>query len=594
MGAEGRQARGSRSDARSDSATTGGTAASSTRSIRAASPTRDGDGVGDLPGIIDHLDHLGRTGLGVDAIWLSPIYPVAGSRRRLRRQRPQRRSIRCFGTEADFDRLVAEAHRRGHPRIVLDLVMNHTSDQHPWFQAIARVARRARTPTGTCGATRPAWTRAAARCRRTTGCRASVGSALALRPAARPVLHAHVPRRAAGADWREPDVEAAQFEMVRGWLERGVDGFRLDVFNVFLKHPELPSNPSRRGRTAWDRQDHELRPRPARLARAASTRFRAIVDEAPGPRCRSGSCSPARPRARPRCRPIATSCSTGSCSTPTLVRRGLPAPRSRRRERAFGPDRWPTVVLSNHDQPRHAIAARRLGRGIDRPAMRSRKAAAVVLLTLRGTPFLYYGEELGHARRRRCRPTRSSTRPARPGRPATSRGGTARPMPIADAMDRRARARVHAGHARGCASATTSSDAQRRDPGRRSPTRCCRRYRRLMAARRRAPGDPGPGRCAVCDDRARRRWPTARDRPDGALLVRRSNFADRDEPAAVSRPRRAAAGARWPARTATSPSARRTVGSRRCGRSRRSSSVADPRTARRPALGGPATMHARS
>src|SRR6478736_3066051 len=79
----------------------------------------DGDGVGDLQGIIDHLDHLGRDGLGVDAIWLSPIYPSPGL---------------DVGSDADFDRLVAEAHRRG-LRVVLDLVMNHTSDQHPWFQA---------------------------------------------------------------------------------------------------------------------------------------------------------------------------------------------------------------------------------------------------------------------------------------------------------------------------------------------------------------------------------------------------------------------------------------------------------------------------
>ncbi len=57
-------------------------------------------------------------------------------------------------------------------------------------------------------------------------------------------------------NWRNPAVEAAQFRMVRGWLERGVDGFRLDVFNVFLKHPDLLANPSARGPLAWDRQEH--------------------------------------------------------------------------------------------------------------------------------------------------------------------------------------------------------------------------------------------------------------------------------------------------------------------------------------------------
>jgi glycosidase len=93
----------------------------------------DGNGVGDLQGIIDHLDHVGRDGLGVDAIWLSPIYPSPGLD--VGYDVSDHTTVDpIFGSDADFDRLVSEAHRRG-IRVVLDLVMNHTSDQHPWFVA---------------------------------------------------------------------------------------------------------------------------------------------------------------------------------------------------------------------------------------------------------------------------------------------------------------------------------------------------------------------------------------------------------------------------------------------------------------------------
>jgi glycosidase len=92
-----------------------------------------GDGVGDLDRIIDHLDHLGPDGLGIDAIWLSPIYPSPGLDLGYDVSDHERVDP-LFGSEDDFDRLVAEAHRRG-IRVVLDLVMNHTSDAHRWFES---------------------------------------------------------------------------------------------------------------------------------------------------------------------------------------------------------------------------------------------------------------------------------------------------------------------------------------------------------------------------------------------------------------------------------------------------------------------------
>src|SRR6185436_9951994 len=93
----------------------------------------NGDGIGDLPGIIDHLDYLGGGGLGVDALWLSPIYPSPGLDVGYDVS-DHSRIDPIYGSEADFDRLVADLHRRG-MRLILDLVMNHTSDRHAWFEA---------------------------------------------------------------------------------------------------------------------------------------------------------------------------------------------------------------------------------------------------------------------------------------------------------------------------------------------------------------------------------------------------------------------------------------------------------------------------
>jgi alpha-glucosidase len=349
----------------------------------------DGDGVGDLPGIIDHLEHLGPGGLGIDAIWLSPIYPSPG--RDVGYDVSDHSAIDPrFGTEADFDRLVAEAHARG-IRVVLDLVMNHTSDEHPWFRD-SRASRDGpksdwylwREPAGTDRAGRPlppnnwvSW---------------FGGPAWTYDPERRQFYHHTFLAEQPELDWRVPGVETAQLEMVRHWLDRGVDGFRLDTFNVFLKHPEMPSNPTRRGRSAWTRQvhhhDYDQPDLPELL-----TRFRAVVDAEPATMSVGelfvGTTEEAAALSTARHLVFDWELLTRPWSA-AAFRAAL-----RRRERAFGPDRWPTVVLSNHDQPRHAsrLADSVGATGPARDAIA--KAAGVLELTVRGTPFLYYGEELG-------------------------------------------------------------------------------------------------------------------------------------------------------------------------------------------------------
>ncbi len=348
----------------------------------------DGDGTGDLRGIIDHLDHLGSDGLGVDAIWLSPIYPSPG--RDIGYDVSDHTAVDpLFGTERDFDELVAAAHARG-IRVVLDLVMNHTSDEHPWFIASRR--RQApyedwyiwRDPAGWDRRGRPqppndwvSW---------------FGGPAWTFDPVRGQFFHHTFLPEQPELDWRVPAVEAAQWSMVRGWLDRGVDGFRLDTFNVFLKHPEMLANPRRRGTSAWTRQVHVHDFDQPELPEILG-RFRALVDAYAG-RMSVGE--------------LFVGTTEGAAALTTdrhlvfdweLLTRPWNADAIRaairRRERAFGDDAWPTVVLSNHDQSRHAtrLADSVGARGPQREAIA--KAAAVLTLTLRGTPFLYYGEELG-------------------------------------------------------------------------------------------------------------------------------------------------------------------------------------------------------
>src|SRR3954452_20822561 len=193
----------------------------------------NGDGVGDLNGIASRLDHLAW--LGVDALWVSPIYPspmadfgydVAD----------YTNIDPLFGTMVDFDRLVAQAHQRG-LKVILDFVPNHTSDQHPWFVE-SRPARdspkrdwylwRDPKPDGAppnnwlseCGG--PAWT---------------------FDPATGQFYYHAYLKEQPDLNWRNPDVRAAMLDVLRFWLERGVDGFRVDAIHHLFEDIELRDNP---------------------------------------------------------------------------------------------------------------------------------------------------------------------------------------------------------------------------------------------------------------------------------------------------------------------------------------------------------------
>ena len=348
------------------------------------------DGFGDLPGLIDRLDYLNdgtERSLGIDAIWLSPIHPSPGFD--VGYDVADYDAIDpIFGTLDDFDRLVAEAHRRG-IRLMLDLVMNHTSSEHSWFEQSrrdpngpygdwylwrdgrqGRLGRRSAPNNWSSFFGGSAWTWDEVR--------------------GQYYLHTFLPEQP-DVNWRNPAVREAMLTMVRGWLERGVDGFRLDVFNAFFKDADLRSNPRRyRGRRPYDRQVHLYdKDQPELLDFLAE--FRALVDSFPGSMT-VGELFSSDPigavrLSAPRHLVFDWWLIKTPWQAPAFVRA------SQMREEMFRESGWPTVVLGNHDQSRLAsrLAPHADGTSSDEVA----RAAAVLSLTLRGTPFLYYGEEIG-------------------------------------------------------------------------------------------------------------------------------------------------------------------------------------------------------
>ncbi len=333
----------------------------------------NGDGVGDLEGIRRRLDHL--VWLGVDALWLSPFY------RSPMKDFGYDVSDYCdvdplFGSLEDFDRLLADAHARG-LRVLVDWVPNHTSDQHPWFRE-ARASRASprrgwyhwrdghpeRPPNNWRAAfsDSPAWTWDAA--------------------TEQWYLHLFLPEQP-DLDWGRREVVDAMHGTLRFWLARGVDGFRIDVVHCLGKDPALPDLPAERARIPACALIDE--PRTHALIRE----IRKVIDEVPGDRVVVGEV------AIPWTERVATYYGEGdelhlAFNFPPLFAPWEAVAWRERIEDAVAQHdprgAWPTWVLSNHDNRRH-----RTRYGSEARA----RAAALLLLTLRGTPFLYAGEELG-------------------------------------------------------------------------------------------------------------------------------------------------------------------------------------------------------
>ena len=341
-----------------------------------------GNGTGDLAGIITRLDYLAGV-LGVDALWISPFFPspmkdfgydVAD----YTDVDPR------FGSLATFDQLLDEAHRR-RLRIIIDWVPNHTSDQHPWFLD-SRSSQRAlhrdwyiwadAKPDGSppnnwvsmFGG--PAWD-----WDEQTG---------------QYYLHTFL-KEQPDLNWRNPETREAMYETLRFWLDRGVDGCRIDVAHMIMKDPQLRDNPLREGYEGPDEYPRFVHRHDQRHLdmHGVFREINAVLASYPDDRVAIGEVATDRWD-----RFVAYYGTDGDgmhlpfnfdliFNTPSeadAVRASIDG-----YEAALPEAAWPNYVLGNHDQPRLAT---RIGR-------EQARVAAMLLLTLRGTPTLYYGDELG-------------------------------------------------------------------------------------------------------------------------------------------------------------------------------------------------------
>lgn len=348
----------------------------------------NGDGIGDFLGLAARLDYLHD--LGIDAIWLAPHYPSP--------------FLDCgydifdyadvapeYGSLQDFKTFLAEAHARG-IRIVLDLVLNHTSDQHPWFLEsrasraspkrdwyIWREERDGGPPSN--------W--------------ASIfgGSAWQLDPQTGQYYYHAFLKEQPDLNWRNPEVKAAMWDAMRFWLDLGVDGFRLDAIATIFEDPDLPDHtlplppdkvldanaldePTYRQLLRWQLNQPGLH--------ALMRELRALVDSYVGDRVLVGEDEDLAFH--------------GAANDELHLVFNFPLMRAERLTPAHIRDNqarrladlpagaWPCNTLGNHDSPR---VWSRYGDGIHDAELARLHLA--LLLTLKGTPFLYNGEEIGMA-----------------------------------------------------------------------------------------------------------------------------------------------------------------------------------------------------
>lgn len=339
----------------------------------------DGDGIGDLSGIRARLGHLER--LGVDAVWVSPVFPSPMAD--FGYDISDYRGVEpMFGTMDDLDGLIADLHGRG-MKLLLDFVPSHTSDQHPWFQD-SRSSREAEKrdwyiwrDAGTDGGpptnwisefSGPAWTWDTA--------------------TSQYYLHLYLPEQPA-LNWRNPAVQSEMLDTLRFWFDRGVDGFRVDAVEHMAPDPDRGDNPENpewapgiRGSRRHIRANSAHQPAVfdyVRQMRAVADQYeaRALVGEAYG--------------SIPQVMEYYGTDLDGFHLPFNFVLLDAPweaealARLIRQYERALPEGGWPNWVLGNHDAPR---VATRVGSDQARVAM-------MLLLSLRGTPTIYQGDELG-------------------------------------------------------------------------------------------------------------------------------------------------------------------------------------------------------
>lgn len=339
----------------------------------------NGDGIGDLKGIVQRLDYLQQ--LGITAIWISPIYPSPMAD--FGYDISDYTGVHpLFGSMDDFDELLSEAHNRN-LKVILDLVPNHTSDQHPWFL-------ESRSSKDNPKRDWYIWHNGLEDGSPPNNWRSVFGG-----PAwewdeqtGQYYYHAFL-KEQPDLNWRNPEVQKAMLEVMRFWLEKGVDGFRVDVMWHMIKDELLRNNPANPNYEAHQADYEELLPvystdqpdvhiivqQMRQLLDAYSDRM--MIGEIYLP-----------------VQQLVTYYGTnnnGAHLPFNFQLLSLPWEASKiaaaidEYEGALPQNAWPNWVLGNHDQPRIA----------SRVGIPQSRVAAMLLLTLRGTPTIYYGEEIG-------------------------------------------------------------------------------------------------------------------------------------------------------------------------------------------------------
>src|ERR1700739_4789063 len=333
----------------------------------------NGDGIGDLRGILDRLDYLVE--FGVDAVWISPIYPSPMA------DFGYDISDYCeidllFGTMADFDRLLAEVHRRG-LRLILDFVPNHTSDRHPWFLESRSSRENAKRDWYIWQDQPNNWTSNFG------------GSAWEFDAASGQYYYHSFLKQQQDLNWRNPAVVEAMLDVLRFWLRKGVDGFRVDVMWVMIKDDQFRDNPPNPGFRLGSPSNHRFLPvhnsdRPE--VHAIVAEMRSVVDEfsgrvligeiyLPGPQLMSYYGKNLKGANLPFNFHL-LQCPWSADAVAEVISEY---------DRALPEGAWPNWVLGNHDQPR---IASRVGK-------HQARVAAMLLFTLPGTITMYYGDEIG-------------------------------------------------------------------------------------------------------------------------------------------------------------------------------------------------------
>jgi alpha-glucosidase len=342
---------------------------------------RNNDGVGDLKGITSKLDYLKE--LGVDAIWISPCFPS-----------PQvdfgydvsdyENIDPMYGTLADFDLLASEAKKRG-IHIILDFVVNHSSDQHPWFldSKSSRTSahrdwyiwRDGKAP----GVPPNNWIS-------TFG-----GSAWTLDPATNQYYYHNFYAAQPDLNWRNPAVKDAMFDVTRWWYKRGVSGFRLDAVDTLFEDPELKDNPIKSpGQNAFgDPLEEDTYNTKLPEVHDVLRGLRKVADEHNAVLIGETWTADVAELNR------YYGAGNNELQMPmdflfTMVNKLSPAEFRKQIAAVDAASGWPTFVISNHDIVR---SYDRYGDGQHNDQIA--KLMAALYLTLRGTPIMYYGEEIG-------------------------------------------------------------------------------------------------------------------------------------------------------------------------------------------------------